>query len=102
MGKFVVSQEKVTYVNEVLKLENGKNTSAEVNIVSDSAIHLLNLQPLCAELDIKIEEIKFNIKGFIASVNELLRKNSKNLRLDIKIGMLVTKTLDSGEKELEF
>jgi hypothetical protein len=60
------------------------------------------LQPLADELDIKVDELKMNIKGFVSSLNDLLKKSSKNLRLDLKIGFLTTKTLESGEKELEF
>ena len=60
------------------------------------------MQPLADDLDIQIEELKVNIKSFVTSLNELLKKSSKNLRLDLKIGFLTTKTLESGEKELEF
>ena len=60
------------------------------------------MQPLADDLDIQIEELKVNIKSFVTSVNELLKKSNKNLRLDLKVGFLTTKTLDSGDKELEF
>jgi hypothetical protein len=103
LGKFIVNQDKVTYVNDkIINANNGKNVSAEVNIASESATHLLNLLPLSAELDIKVEEIKYNIKSFVGSLNEMIKKSNKNLRLDVKIGTLVTKNLESGEKELEF
>ena len=103
IGKFLVDKEKITYVNNgVLQVSCGKNTTSEVNIVSDQAIQILNFQPLVDDLDIKIEELKLNIKSFVSSLNEMLKKSSKNLRLDLKIGFLTTKTLESGEKELEF
>ena len=53
IGKFVVEKDKLAYVNNgVLQVNCGKNTSNEVNIVCDSAIQILNLQPLADDLDI--------------------------------------------------
>jgi hypothetical protein len=76
----------------------GKNVVAEVNTEASSSI---NLGPLCSDLETSQDDLKFNLNSFIGSVNSLL-KSPKNLRLDIKIGLLITKTNESGEKELEF